>query len=531
MATTNPPRLAVLIDSDNATASLTTELLAEIAKHGTPTIKRAYGDWTTQNLVGWKEELLRHAIQPVQQFAYTRGKNSTDSALIIDAMDLLYAGNLEGFVLVSSDSDFTRLATRLRESGMTVFGLGRRTTPAPFVAACDRFIYLDLLRAEPQAPAAKGEAPAPSPLNLQQVLSAAISSTSKDDGWSNLSEVGSYLSKSHAAFDPRDYGHSKLGELVHAEPYVDVKEVPGPTGLNQLWVRLKPATRKKPKPKAEGEGQTWISGRRARLTDDAACRPGDGARCAGKQGAAALAQRRPRVLVEPGDVLPGRPDAEQERLPPRLEARGLERRLELGRHDVLQAGLAEQIREVALARARESRFVAGVGIEFARRAPEHRERGALTGVIPDAGRDHATWAGHARHLAQPGDRVAHEVHDELGEGGVEALVGERQRLGRRLRGLDARQALAQRVDERRRRVDGDHRRGTQTLDQLGAERARPAADVEDPLSGGDAGQVGQLRRERARVAPHEAIVGGSGDVETHPANVTDVTRFELARNA
>ena len=150
---TDATRLAVLIDSDNTTASLTTELLEEIAKYGTPTIKRAYGDWTTQNLVGWKEDLLRHAIQPVQQFAYTRGKNSTDSALIIDAMDLLYAGNLEGFVIVSSDSDFTRLATRLRESGMTVYGLGRRNTPEPFVAACDRFIYLDLLSQEPQEPA------------------------------------------------------------------------------------------------------------------------------------------------------------------------------------------------------------------------------------------------------------------------------------------------------------------------------------------------------------------------------------------
>ena len=130
MATTDTTRLAVLIDSDNTTASLTTELLAEIAKYGTPTIKRAYGDWTTQHLVGWKEELLRHAIQPVQQFAYTRGKNSTDSALIIDAMDLLYAGNLEGFVIVSSDSDFTRLATRLRESGMTVYGVTPQITAA-----------------------------------------------------------------------------------------------------------------------------------------------------------------------------------------------------------------------------------------------------------------------------------------------------------------------------------------------------------------------------------------------------------------
>ena len=245
MAPTDTTRLAVLIDSDNTTASLTTELLAEVAKYGTPTIKRAYGDWTTQNLVGWKEELLRHAIQPVQQFAYSRGKNSTDSALIIDAMDLLYAGNLEGFVIVSSDSDFTRLATRLRESGMTVYGLGRRDTPAPFVAACDRFIYLDLLsRATQEQPASEGEERTPRLPNLKRVLSTAIGSTSKDDGWSNLSEVGSYLSKSHAAFDPRDYGHAKLGELVRSESYVELKEVPGPTGLNQLWVRLKPTASK-----------------------------------------------------------------------------------------------------------------------------------------------------------------------------------------------------------------------------------------------------------------------------------------------
>jgi uncharacterized LabA/DUF88 family protein len=241
-------RLAVLIDSDNTTASLTTELLEEIAKYGTPTIKRAYGDWTTQHLVGWKEELLRHAIQPVQQFAYTRGKNSTDSALIIDAMDLLYAGNVEGFVIVSSDSDFTRLATRLRESGVTVYGLGRRSTPAPFVAACDRFIYLDLLSQEPQEPEPPASdddgVPAPSLPNLKRILSTAISSTSKDDGWSNLGEVGSYLIKSHAAFDPRDYGHAKLGELVRGESYVEVKDLPGPSGLSQLWVRLRPTARK-----------------------------------------------------------------------------------------------------------------------------------------------------------------------------------------------------------------------------------------------------------------------------------------------
>jgi hypothetical protein len=247
VATTNPMRLAVLIDADNATASLTAELLAEIAKYGTPTIKRAYGDWTTQNLASWKEELLRHAIQPVQQFAYTRGKNSTDSALIIDAMDLLYGGNLEGFVVVSSDSDFTRLATRLRESGMTVFGLGRRDTPAPFVAACDRFIYLDLLvrePAEPAPPTQKDDERATPRPNLKKVLSAAITSTSRDDGWSHLGEVGSYLSKSHAAFDSRDYGHAKLSELVRAQSYVEVREVPGTSGSSPVLVRLKPPAAK-----------------------------------------------------------------------------------------------------------------------------------------------------------------------------------------------------------------------------------------------------------------------------------------------
>ena len=243
VTTADATRLAVLIDADNSTASVTTELLEEIAKYGTPTVKRAYGDWTTPNLARWKEELLRHAIQPMQQFAYTRGKNSTDSALIIDAMDLLYAGNLEGFVIVSSDSDFTRLATRLREAGMTVYGLGRRITPEAFVAACDRFIYLDLLSEEPQPAAqpAADDQESPPPPNLKRILSTAINGTSKDDGWSNLAEVGSYLIKSHAAFDPRDYGHTKLGELVRAQSYVEVRDVAGPTGQSQLWVRLKPA--------------------------------------------------------------------------------------------------------------------------------------------------------------------------------------------------------------------------------------------------------------------------------------------------
>ena len=241
-------RIAVLIDADNTSAKYAEALLEEVAKYGTPTIKRAYGDFASPHLKGWITQLNARAIRSMHQTAFTTGKNSTDSALIIDAMDLLYAGNLEGFVIVSSDSDFTRLATRLRESGMTVYGIVRRNTPAAFVAACDRFIYLDLLSQEPQEPprqASDGEEPTPVRPDLQPLLSTAISSTSKDDGWSHLGEVGSYLSKSRAAFDPRDYGHTKLGELVRAQPYVEVKDVPGPSGLSQLLVRLKPKAPKR----------------------------------------------------------------------------------------------------------------------------------------------------------------------------------------------------------------------------------------------------------------------------------------------
>ena len=232
-----PARLAVLIDADNTPASVTSELMAEIAKYGTPTIRRAYGDWTTQNLAGWKDELLRHAIQPIQQFAYTRRKNSTDSSLIIDAMDVLYAGNVDGFAIVSSDSDFTRLATRLRESGKTVYGLGRHETPDAFVQACDRFIYLELLGPEPEPAQVQ-------PLPLEPLLRAAISGTGKVNGWSHLGEVGSYLGTQNPGFDTRAYGFAKLGELVRAQPYVEVRDVGGQGGPTVLHVRLKPrATR------------------------------------------------------------------------------------------------------------------------------------------------------------------------------------------------------------------------------------------------------------------------------------------------
>ena len=198
MADRDTKRLAVLIDADNATASVTSELMAEIAKYGTPTIRRAYGDWTTQNLAGWKDQLLRHAIQPIQQFAYTRGKNATDSSLIIDAMDVLYADNVDGFAIVSSDSDFTRLATRLRESGKTVYGLGRRDTPDPFVKACDRFIYLDLLGKEP----AQVTSRRPRGAHARRRSAAPRRSTAGRC----CRRSGRYLTSRNPGFDTRDYG-------------------------------------------------------------------------------------------------------------------------------------------------------------------------------------------------------------------------------------------------------------------------------------------------------------------------------------
>ena len=237
MAVPANTRLAVLIDADNTSATHMSALLEELAKYGVPTVKRAYGDWTTPQLAPWKEELHRHAVQPIQQFSYTSGKNSTDSALIIDAMDLLYSGNLDGFAIVSSDSDFTRLATRLRESGRTVIGLGRRRTPASLVAACDRFIYLEVLGGGSKsnaAPEPEDEAIVPLP-DLRTILVAAINSTSQDDGWAALSAVGSHISTNNPSFDPRNYGYPKLVELARNQNFVDVEQQP----QGQVKVRLR----------------------------------------------------------------------------------------------------------------------------------------------------------------------------------------------------------------------------------------------------------------------------------------------------
>jgi hypothetical protein len=221
-------RMAVLIDADNTSASHAGAILEELARYGVPTVKRAYGDWTTQQLVSWKAELHRHAIQPVQQFAYTTGKNSTDSALIIDAMDLLYGANLDAFAIVSSDSDFTRLATRLRESGKTVYGLGRRRTPPSLVAACDRFIFLEVIGREVEATDEPSDASEPpGQPNLERILTRAVETSSQDDGWASLGQVGNYLSNTHASFDPRNYGFSKLSLLARAQTYLEVEQRDG----------------------------------------------------------------------------------------------------------------------------------------------------------------------------------------------------------------------------------------------------------------------------------------------------------------
>ncbi|MFD5825910.1 NYN domain-containing protein [Lentzea sp. NPDC060358] len=221
MASENTARLAVLIDADNARPSITEGLLAEVAKYGTAHVKRAYGDWTGTSLKGWKDHLLAQSIQPIQQFAYTTGKNATDAAMVIDAMDLLYSGRFDGFCIVSSDSDFTRLAARLRESGLTVYGFGERKTPQPFVAACDKFIYIENLIAPPVEATPKPKtSTAAEQLKadkaLVKQLRTAVEAASDDDGWAALASVGSIITKQRPDFDSRTYGYSKLSDLITA---------------------------------------------------------------------------------------------------------------------------------------------------------------------------------------------------------------------------------------------------------------------------------------------------------------------------
>jgi uncharacterized LabA/DUF88 family protein len=230
--------LAVLIDADNAPAAIVEGLFEEIAKYGTASVKRIYGDWTKPNLSGWKKVLLDYSIQPIQQFAYTSGKNATDSSLIIDAMDLLYTRRFDGFCLVSSDSDFTRLAARLREQGLEVIGFGEQKTPQPFVKACDKFIYTELLRDDAESPEAESStsnldpsastnkcetlaSPPTEPTVAAQkipmkLITKALDDISDEDGWASMAALGENLRKLKSDFDSRLYGYKKLSELIKA---------------------------------------------------------------------------------------------------------------------------------------------------------------------------------------------------------------------------------------------------------------------------------------------------------------------------
>jgi uncharacterized LabA/DUF88 family protein len=236
-------KLAVLIDADNTRPGIVEGLLGEIADYGTASVKRIYGDWTKPQLNGWKDTLLEHSIQPIQQFAYTTGKNATDSAMIIDAMDLLYSDTFDGFCIVSSDSDFTKLASRIRESGLIVYGFGERKTPSAFVTACDKFVYLDVLSAKTDEKLAIDK----KPLNeLKQdtkminLFRNSVETSSDDSGWANLGTVGSNIAKHSPDFDSRNYGYAKLGELFSATKLFDIEERQvGSTRTKQLFVKNK----------------------------------------------------------------------------------------------------------------------------------------------------------------------------------------------------------------------------------------------------------------------------------------------------
>ncbi len=237
-------KLAVLIDADNAQPSIIEGLLAEIAKYGTASVKRIYGDWTQPQLNSWKNELLLHSIQPIQQFGYTKGKNATDSALIIDAMDLLYTDQFDGFCLISSDSDFTRLAARIREAGLVVYGFGEKKTPEPLVAACDKFIYTEVLQEDTKDEKKSSRQVSSQILKqdtkLVTLVRNAIDASSDESGWAHLAPVGSYIAKQSPQFDPRNYGYRKLGELIEAMKLFEIEERPVGQGQSKaIYVKDK----------------------------------------------------------------------------------------------------------------------------------------------------------------------------------------------------------------------------------------------------------------------------------------------------
>lgn len=248
MDNTKDPRLAVLIDADNIPYRLISGILEEIAKYGVPTFKRIYADWTKPHVSGWKSVLLDHAITPVQQYSYTTGKNSSDSALIIDAMDILYTGRVDGFCVVSSDSDFTRLATRLREAGMKVYGMGEQKTPSAFRAACDKFIYIEILDqsgAEPEKiklselrKKEKGISKADK--NLVALITSSINDITDENGWAFLGELGSLMMKKRPDFDPRNYGYAKLLPLIKSLNKFEIDERDsGRKNVKLVYIRVK----------------------------------------------------------------------------------------------------------------------------------------------------------------------------------------------------------------------------------------------------------------------------------------------------
>lgn len=230
--------IAVLIDGDNIPSANVKEMIEEINKYGNPTIKRIYGDWTKPGLNKWKSLLLEHAITPIQQYAYTSGKNATDSAMIIDAMDLLYGGKVQGFCLVSSDSDFTRLATRLREAAMLVIGIGEKKTPDPFIVACDKFIYIEILASKSQGKTEAIEANTAIVDKITQkeinLISSSIHDLSDDDGWAFLGDVGGLLQKKQPNFDSRNFGFEKLTPLIASINKFEIEQRENPKGRSKL---------------------------------------------------------------------------------------------------------------------------------------------------------------------------------------------------------------------------------------------------------------------------------------------------------
>jgi len=225
-------KLAVLIDGDNIPSANVKEMMEEIAKYGNPTIKRIYGDWTKPRLSKWKNLLLENAITPIQQYGYTTGKNATDSAMIIDAMDILYSEKVNGFCLVSSDSDFTRLATRLREAGMQVFGIGEKKTPDSFIVACDKFIYIEILKHQTEGSESEHpESKSSQKSNVDKItpkviklISSTISDLADDDGWAFLGDVGNLLQKKQPNFDSRNYGFQKLTPLINSTNKFEIEQ-------------------------------------------------------------------------------------------------------------------------------------------------------------------------------------------------------------------------------------------------------------------------------------------------------------------